>query len=132
MPPIGFLGLLDAAIGALVGAGFFYVAWGVYYLVRKQHGLGFGDIALMGMAGAFLGVKLIVLVIALAPLATVVYVIALFIGEAFRVKPEDESAETPFLSRELPFGIFLGACSLVVVFAGNAIWRWYLGMFHLG
>ena len=34
-----------------VGAGFFYLAWALYYLVRKRHGVGFGDIALMAMAG---------------------------------------------------------------------------------
>ncbi len=73
--------LMDALLGALVGAGFFYLAWAMYYLVRKQHGLGFGDIALMGMSGAFLGVKLMVLVIALAPISAVVYVAILLMRE---------------------------------------------------
>ena len=67
----------------MVGAGFFYFAWALYYLVRKQHGLGFGDIALMGMSGAFLGLKLIVLVIALAPVSAVFYVAFLLVREAF-------------------------------------------------
>ncbi len=66
---------MDAVLGALVGAGFFYLAWAVYYLVRKQHGLGFGDIALMGMSGAFLGLKLVVLVIVLAPVSAIFYVV---------------------------------------------------------
>jgi leader peptidase (prepilin peptidase)/N-methyltransferase len=126
------LSLLDAIVGALVGAGFFYLAWALYYLVRKTHGLGFGDIALMGMSGAFLGLKLIVLVIALAPISSLFYVAFLFLREAFRpaeelAKEHDEAK--PFLGREIPFGVFLGGCSLLAVFAGGAIWHWYLGIF---
>ena len=126
------LSLLDATLGGLVGAGFFYLAWAIYYLVRKAHGLGFGDIALMGMSGAFLGLKLVVLVIVLAPISSVFYVVFLFVREAFRpaAQLERESHQAkPFLGREIPFGVFLGSCSLVAVFAGEAIWQWYLGMF---
>lgn len=136
------LSLLDSFFGALLGGGFFYLAWAVYYLVRKQHGLGFGDVALMTMSGAFLGLKMILLVIVCAPLSAVLYVIALLAIEPFRRKneqaePEDapsdeEEAEQnarPFLQREIPFGVFLGTCSLATVFFGEAVWRWYLGKF---
>lgn len=123
--------LLDAAIGAVVGAGFFYFAWAVYYLVRKQHGLGFGDVALMGMSGAFLGLKLVILVIALAPIAAVVYVALILVRDSFRPRKmiEREQGDKPFLSREIPFGVFLGSCSLLVVYAGEQIWAWYLQLF---
>ena len=47
------LGTVDGLVAATVGAAFFYVLWGVYYLVRKRHGLGFGDIALIAMCGCF-------------------------------------------------------------------------------
>ena len=125
------LSLLDAVLGAAVGAGFFYLAWAVYYLVRKQHGLGFGDVALMGMSGAFLGLKLVVLVIALAPISAVIYVAILLMRESFRPREtiQQEQTDKPFLSREIPFGVFLGVCSLLVIFAGGQIWRWYLQMF---
>lgn len=126
------LSVIDAVLGAAVGAGFFYLAWALYYLVRKAHGLGFGDIALMAMAGAFLGLKTIVLVIVLAPLASVVYVGALLIRDSFRSPHQEVEAaydRAPFLKREIPFGVFLGACSLFVVFAGESVWRWYLRMF---
>jgi len=77
-----WLSLLDAVLGALVGAGFFYVAWALYYLARKRHGLGFGDIALMAMVGAFLGMKLTVLVIVCAPILTLMYIVGLLLWEA--------------------------------------------------
>lgn len=124
--------LMDAALGALLGAGFFYLVWALYYLVRKQHGLGFGDIALMAMSGAFLGFKMIVLVIVLAPFSAIVYVVFLLVKEAFRSRPseaETEAGDRPFLGREIPFGVFLGMCSLLVMFGGEALWKWYMGFF---
>ena len=42
--------------------------WAIYYLVRKRHGLGFGDIALIAMCGAFLGLKLTLFVLFTAPI----------------------------------------------------------------
>ena len=141
------LSLLDAVIGAAVGAGFFYIAWALYYLVRKRHGLGFGDIALMAMTGAFLGLKLNLFVIACAPVMTLVCVLAMQGSQAVRHRsgenwrgvesgePELRSAnssaadEPPFLEREIPFGVFLGACSLLAIFFGEAAWTWYLGRF---
>ena len=149
------LSLLDAIIGAAVGAGFFYLAWALYYLVRKRHGLGFGDITLMAMTGAFLGLKLNLLVIVCAPLVTLIFVLVMQGWEAVQnghrsealfgqtsaegratSGPQDagdvhatDTNEPPFLQREIPFGVFLGACSLIAVFFGEAAWAWYLGRF---
>lgn len=129
------LSLLDAFLGGLVGAGFFYLAWAGYYLIRQRHGLGFGDIALMGMSGAFLGLKLTVLVIFTAPILGLLYALFLFgrhrreeaIGgtskEAMRA-----SAQAGYMQQELPFGVFLGTSSLLAVFAGETAWRWYMTM----
>jgi len=30
----------------------------------------------------------------------------------------------------IPFGVFLGGSAIVVLFMGDAIWRWYLGFFY--
>ena len=129
--------VLDAFLGAAVGAGFFYLAWAFYYLLRKRHGVGFGDIALMGMAGAFLGLKLILLVIFAAPILGVIYaaLTLLFESRNPRATVPDSSGELGeedenFLSREIPFGVFLGACSLISVFFGQALWRWYLELYR--
>ena len=131
VPNMHWLSLMDSLLGGLIGAGFFFLAWALYYLARHKHGLGFGDIALMAMSGTFLGAKLVVLVIFCAPLLGVIYAIILLVRE--KLKPASEAqtkphGETPFLSREMPFGVFLGACSLGAVFAGQAIWHWYLRM----
>jgi len=132
VPGVHWISLLDSIIGASVGAGFFYLAWALYYLARKRHGLGFGDIALMAMAGAFLGLKLSLLVLLFAPLLSLVFIMGWLLREAMHSGSKlkgDLPEHTPFLQRELPFGVFLGASSLAVVFAGEAAWRWYLGRF---
>ncbi len=126
------LSLLDSIVGGLIGAGFFFLAWALYYLVRRKHGLGFGDIALMAMSGTFLGAKLVLLVIFFAPLLGLVWAIILLAGEKLKSPGEDQAAptdETPFLSREMPFGVVIGACSLAVIFVGQAVFKWYLRMF---
>jgi len=124
-----WLSLLDSALASLVGAGFFYLAWALYYVVRKKHGLGFGDIALIAMSGAFLGLKLTVLVIFCAPLVTVLYAAVLLGRELLASKAKPDAGvpdKGPFLSREIPFGVFLGACSLAAIFVGQAVCNWYL------
>ncbi len=131
------LSLLDSALGAAVGAGFLYVAWGLYYLVRKKHGMGFGDIALIAMSGAFLGIKLTLFVIFTAPLLAVIYAIFLLAWEASGPHSADSSESEAsvdggrnFFSREIPFGVFLGACSLAAMLVGQSAWQWYLEMFR--
>jgi leader peptidase (prepilin peptidase) / N-methyltransferase len=127
LPSAHWISLLDAVIAGAIGAGFFYLAWALYYLARKRHGLGFGDVTLMGMSGTFLGVKLTAMVIFFAPLVTVLYVLFLLLREALTTKKiQDTDDQRPLLSREIPFGVFLGACSLAAVFAGESIWSWYL------
>lgn len=129
LPAMPWLSLMDSLLGGLIGAGFFFLAWALYYLARRKHGLGFGDIALMAMSGTFLGAKLVLAVIFCAPLLGLVYAIILLLREKLlpRTEPPAEAhTQTPFLSREMPFGVFLGACSLAVAFAGQLIWNWYL------
>jgi len=124
-----WLSPLDSLLGALIGAGFFYLVWALYYLVRKKHGIGFGDVALMGMAGAFLGLKLVVLVMMAAPLCGVLYVTAVLLSETLAPSRRPDADDRPILQREMPFGVFLGGCSLAVVFFGESVWRWYMGLF---
>lgn len=101
--------LLDAAIGALVCGGFLWGVAELYYLVRKVEGLGFGDVKLMGMVGAFFGVKLglftILLGSFLGSLIGLIYI--RFSGKDARY--------------ELPFGSFLGLAAIIAGLWGDAI-----------
>ena len=63
------LSLLDSLLGAALGASFIYGAGAAYLRWRGTEGMGFGDVKLMGMVGAFLGVKLTIFTIFAASLA---------------------------------------------------------------
>lgn len=130
----GALGFLDAVIASLLGATFFYVIWALYYLVRKRHGLGFGDIAMIAMCGAFLGLKLTIFVLFAAPVTASLFALGLLLParrirrqhSGTRAEGTSVSRREMFLVGELPFGVFLGLCSLIAIFFGEAAWKWYL------
>ncbi len=123
------ISVLDSIIAMIFGAAFFYSIWAIYYLVRKRHGLGFGDVALIAMCGAFLGLKLTLFVLFTAPVIGAVYAVVLLLRNAVGGSSSDEPRLTTgemLRSGEVPFGVFLGACSLLAVFLGEAAWSRYL------
>lgn len=124
------LSLADAIVAAIIGAAFFYLAWAAYYLVRKRDGLGFGDIAFAAMIGAFLGVKLTVLAIFLAPVTATLFAIIWMTSRRDNRSGTFSDTAGSLLTRSIPFGVFLGTCALIALFWGNSIWRWYLGFFR--
>ena len=103
-------------IGAIVGGG---ILWGVaelYYRVRGVEGMGFGDVKMMAMVGAFLGAPLAILTIMLGSvLGSVVGISLMQFGGKDR-------------HYELPFGTFLAFGAIVSVLYGQDILRWYLGL----
>lgn len=131
------LALLDSVVGAVFGAGFFYLGWALYYLVRKRQGMGFGDIALIAMIGAFLGLKLTVLVVFFAPIIATLFAVVMLaikpnasLGHSAADHATKGSFTSALLSREVPFGVFLGTSALIALFFGEQIWSWYLRMFR--
>jgi leader peptidase (prepilin peptidase) / N-methyltransferase len=121
--------LLDSIAAALFGAGFFFVAAGLYFLTRKRQGIGTGDFALIAMSGAFLGLKLTLLVVFLAPILATVYALVLIASHATAKKSTSASVRDMLQSWEIPFGVFVSVSSLGAIFLGERVWRWYLGFF---
>ncbi len=108
---IGLLGAMlipersfwDAFFGALVGGGFLYAVAVLYQLVRKQEGMGGGDIKLLAWIGAVLGWQSIPIVILFA---SVLGMLAGF-WQAFRTKGG--------LQQPIPFGPHLALAAIMYV-----------------
>ena len=108
--------LAGSLLGALVCGGFLWLVGAVYFKLKKVEGLGGGDLKLMGMVGAFLGVKLGLLTIMLGS------VLGVLIGLAY-IKMTGKDYRYP-----LPFGSFLGVAAIGVALWGEQLLSWYLGM----
>jgi leader peptidase (prepilin peptidase)/N-methyltransferase len=121
--------VLDSILGAAAGAGFFFVAAGLYFLLRKRQGMGGGDFALIAMCGSFLGLRLTLLVIFLALLVATGYALVLMVRHVADAGTAGGSFRELLQSREIPFGVFLSASALAVAFFGETFWRWYAGFF---
>jgi leader peptidase (prepilin peptidase) / N-methyltransferase len=134
------LSLLDALLGAAIGASFIYGAGAIYLRWRGTEGMGFGDVKLMAMVGAFLGIKLTILTIFTASIAgslfglTTVLVVwmkrtrrfmhSLANAEAARRRAW-RSAQMVYRYYQMPFGVFLGSMAMVAFFFGNRFLSWY-------
>ncbi len=106
----------DALAGAVAGAVLPIMVMGAYWLIRREEGMGWGDVKLLAMIGAFLGWKGALLTLMAGALA------GTFIGGGYLLV-SGKGRRTP-----LPFGTFLCAAALLVLFFGDAAWRWYAGL----
>jgi leader peptidase (prepilin peptidase)/N-methyltransferase len=132
--------LSDSLLGAAVGASFLYGAAAIYLRARGVEGMGFGDVKLMAMIGAFLGTKLTVLTIFAASLAGSLFglstVLAVWMKRLRRLQARRtshvearrrawQSARMVLRYYEMPFGVFLGAMALLSFLFGNQLLHWY-------
>ncbi len=128
--PEGAIGILDALLGAAFGSLFLWGASALYKVVRGREGMGFGDVKMMAMVGAFLGLRgsfiTILLGTLLGSMLGLALIIVLYaIGWKRRLA---ERASRRGLGKiaslrwaiasqyQLPLGTFLGIGALVVVF----------------
>lgn len=111
------IGLKPALAGAAAGAaGLFLVGW-FYRRVRGRDGMGFGDVKLAAMLGAFLGLSGLVMTVLFAS------VLGSATGFALIAARRGSGATA------LPFGSFLAPAAVVALLWGPAVWGWYLGFF---
>ncbi len=113
----GFAPLSSAVIGAIAG---YLSLWAVYWLFKLatgKEGMGYGDFKLLGAIGAWLGWKMLAIVILLSSLVGAVVGIALIVFTR-------HGRNTP-----IPFGPYLAAAGLIALFWGETINRTYLQLF---
>jgi leader peptidase (prepilin peptidase)/N-methyltransferase len=140
---VRLLSLVDSLLGAALGASFIYGAGVMYLRWRGVEGMGFGDVKLMAMVGAFLGIKLTIFTIFTASLAGsfcglgTVFVVwmkrtrrfmkRLSTAQAARSRAW-QSAQMVYRHYQMPFGVFLGSMAVVAFFFGNQFLGWYRGL----
>ncbi len=115
-PPAPVISLADALLGAAFGSGLLWLVAEVYFRLRGREGMGLGDVKMMLMAGAFLGLKRTLLTILAGS------VLGSLLGLAFMMARRKES------DYELPFGSFLGMAAVLVMFFGTPAVNWYLSL----
>ncbi len=135
------LSFSNSVTGAIFGVAFM---WGVALLyrgIRGKEGMGMGDVKLMAMIGAFLGIELTLFVVLLGSVIGSAFGITLMLmvyrkrlaRNRQRRMPQASprawhSANLIFRHFQIPFGVFLGAAALAAAFVGAPLMRWYLGL----
>jgi len=99
--------LTDSFVGELAGTRFITVVILGYLLIRKQRGMGWGDMKLLGMIGAFLGWKCLIFVVLAGSLQGIVYAVCLLVASVRGRRGEepeqgDQSREEPLEIPSLP------------------------------
>ena len=105
-----------SVLGAVVGGG---ILWGVseaYFRVRGVEGMGFGDVKMMAMVGAFLG----------APLAVFTIMVGSLLGSVIGVLMMKFAGKDR--AYEIAFGMYLAIGGIVAVLYGNDLIRLYLNL----
>lgn len=104
-------------LGILAGGGSLYAVALFYYYVRKQEGMGGGDIKLLAMIGAATGIKGIFFTIFAGSLfGTAVGIIIMLYTKI---------ADTKL---KIPFGPFLSLGAVLYIFYGNELIQWYFNL----
>ncbi len=101
-------GLLTALIGVAVGGGTVWAVRIVAGVAMRQEAMGFGDVTLMAMIGAFVGWQAAIAGFFLAPISAIVIVLIQF-------------AVTR--QRAVPFGPYLCVGTIIAVLGWNVVWN---------
>jgi leader peptidase (prepilin peptidase) / N-methyltransferase len=131
IPSEPVLGLLDGILGAAIGSLFLLGAAALYRAVRGREGMGLGDVKMMLLIGAFLGVRGAFFTILVGTLLGSVIGLAVILGiyasgwktqlaqrASRRGLGTVKSLRWTIASRyQLPLGTFLGIGAIAVVFA---------------
>jgi leader peptidase (prepilin peptidase)/N-methyltransferase len=110
-------------ISAFVASATLLLIAGTYWLVRRRMGMGMGDVKLVAMLGAWLGLWLTSLTLFLAVILGALYGLGMIL---FKNKQDAEPAG----QLAVPFGTMLCVAGLYCIFLGQRTLDWYVHFFH--
>jgi len=101
------LSFRDALIGCIVGGGSLFLVGFTYKLIKKQEGMGGGDIKLLALIGGFLGWQSLIFVILISSLFGAVVGVAVMVYQRGTMQTA------------IPFGPFLSFAAVLYLFCGS-------------
>ncbi len=110
-------GLLSALVGLAFGGGLVWAIRVVSGYMLGVEAMGFGDVTLMAMIGAFLGWQAALMTFFIAPFTSLVIALSQWIMTG---------------RRDIPFGPFLCAAAAIVVVEWGSLWLRWGTIFSLG
>lgn len=110
------MNIWKSLLGIIIGGGVLMLAAFLFEWIRKKEGMGFGDVKLLAMIGAFLGWKGVVLTLVISS------AVGALVGYA-SLRLTGKGSETP-----IPYGPFLSLGAMVFLLGGKAWLDWYLGL----
>jgi leader peptidase (prepilin peptidase) / N-methyltransferase len=110
LPP----GPVMSLAGIALGGGLLWAIAEAWYRLRKVEAMGFGDVKMLAMVGAFLGAKLVILT----------FVLSSFIGGL--VATMLVVSRRADMATRVPYGTMLAAAALVASLYGDRLLAWYL------
>jgi leader peptidase (prepilin peptidase)/N-methyltransferase len=113
MPP----GWVSSLIGIVVGGGSLWLVGELWFLIRHEEGMGFGDVKMLAMIGAFLGWELMLATLFVST------ILGSIIGVAMIAMKRGN------LKTALPFGCFLAIAAMLASVGGARAVQWYLSLF---
>lgn len=120
-------GLKIGILGLVVGGGLTWLFRATFSLLLRREAMGFGDVTLMAMIGAFLGWQGAVLTFFLAPffgLAHAGWKVVKYVRKLLR------RTRTSSVDRELPFGPYLSMAAVMLTLTWPWLWDiWGHGFF---
>ncbi len=109
-----FTPLANAVIGAVAGYLTLWMIYWLFKLIRGKEGMGYGDFKLLAALGAWLGWKMLPLIVLLSSVVGAVIGLAL-------IAIKGRAHDVP-----IPFGPFLAIAGAIALFFGPALTKLYL------
>jgi len=108
-------GWRDSLIGIVIGGGVLWAIAEGYYRIRREEGLGMGDVKMLAMVGAFIGWQLTLVTLMMASSDGSIVGLLLIASRRGSMK------------YALPFGTFLAMGAVLASTIGPAVLDWYIG-----
>jgi len=113
LPP----GILESLLGVLLGGGLLWAIAELWYRLRKVEAMGFGDVKMLAMVGAWLGVKMVILTFVLSSMMGGLIGVVLL------------ASRRADMATRVPFGTMLAVAALIASLYGGPLVAWYLAQF---